>query len=78
MVRWNDSAVFQDRYVADVGKVTLIVERRKGHPPGVWVAWSAPAMIAEVALKASDLPGAKTEAVELLRRKCAAVVRACE
>ena len=78
MITWTESKIEPNRHVAQLGVIKLIVERRKGHPPDVWVAWAAPAMLAEVALKAKELDAAKAEAVELLRRKCAAVVRACE
>ena len=78
MTNWKESQIEPNRHYAQLGVIKLIVERRNGHPPDVWVAWSAPAMIAEVALKAKELDAAKAEAVELLRRKCAAVVRACE
>ena len=78
MITWKESQIEPNRHFAQLGVIKLIVEHRKGHPPDVWVAWSAPAMIAEVPLNAKDLLGAKTEAVELLRRKCAALVRACE
>jgi hypothetical protein len=77
MIKWKQASHKKDRYIADIGPAKLIVEQRE-QDPGVWYAWSLPAIIADQAMMAKELDAAKSEAVALLSSRCLAIVRACE
>lgn len=77
MIKWRQSQNRDNRHIAELGPARLVVEQREGHD-SIWFAWSVPALIADEAMKATDLDAAKAEAVALLLSQCAAIARACE
>lgn len=77
MIKWRQSQNRAHRHMAELGPARLVVEQRLGHD-GIWFAWSLPALIADEAMKATDLDSAKAEAVELLGKLAREIARACE
>lgn len=63
---------------AKIGCVRLTVTRHIHYAADEWIAESQPDIINMVRLESKDIDDAKTEAVDLLRKRCMAIVTACK